>query len=1211
MKAFQKIYKHLFNVFLALITLSAQAQIGTPINPTYGNVQSTASLDYYNQLMGLSGTELLNKLKTVVVNSSTKGQTYGDVWLMLREADENPANTNQVWQIYIEQGINKSEQNTGGSTGWNREHIFPQSRGGFEDGTSTSSDGKEIYFSTSSSQILHAHADAHHLRAAFVLENSNRGNLDFSNVSGPRTKNSYFYEPPLSAKGDVARALFYMAVRYDALSLGNGDQDGQIIGDLVALLSWHKLDPPDDFEMRRNNVVYDWQNNRNPFIDIPDLVDYIWGDKQGLPWPGDQYIHVSSVVPFPQTAFGNSSEPQTYQVSGEGLGSLLTIDAPTHFEISLNNQPAGFVKHLEIATTNGKLDPTDVYVRFTPESTTGGLLEGNIEHTSNAITAQLSVSGTEGTLPVEIYVQDFETNCAPDWIKYSVSSNKNWICENYGHLGGTAVAINNYQADASSEDWLISPAFDLQGYNNPELSFWIESTYSGSSLQLMYSTNYSGSGNPNMANWSLLSNIVLPEDWTEKSLDISVLGAGPFYLAFKHTSGNTPGNCSRINLDDISLVAYESGAFITTSVTDIGFEYTSPGQNSPSLTYTINGINLSGDITVSASLPFELSLNGTSWTNSLNIPSNEASDKTVFVRYSPTEFYLGNNTGSIIHSTNGAIDVTVKLLVETNPLLPIDAGSLGKDQTLDIVSWNLEWFGAPQKSGHASTYQQQLSSVSSTILSLDADIYALQEVVADALNGNYLDSLVIELNRLTNPGTYAGLLGPRYSFDNYQPSYDYPAQRVCYIYRTEIFSNIFSKSMFSEIYPSPNVTYIAGYTGNPYEFWSSGRLPFLMEATVNIDGLSVPISFVNIHAKCCSDSKERRLADALFLKDELDKNFDIKNMIVLGDYNDYLTGSISGGESPYISWYSGSNEDYLPGAGRNVDHISISNELYYEHQSLTNNTFTPYTSISDHRPVLLRLKLDANGYDGQTVTLDQIANKPVNSEPFEINALSSKGLPVEYELISGPAVLSGKILTVTGFGTVVVKAYNYGDQNTLPASDQKQFDVVKANQQINFELPVTVNLSQGAVNLSASASSGLPVTFSITSGNGNITGNTLYFSQAGTITVQAYQAGNEIYNAASISKTITVQNTTFVPVMDNLTFWVYPNPSDGMIKIKHNFNLDNPEVKIFSISGKYIEMHRLTGNEINLSHLKPGIYIIRLEADGEAVSKLLMIESFN
>ena len=50
------------------------------------------------------------------------------------------------------------------------------------------------------------------------------------------------------------------------------------------LLSWHELDPADDFEMNRNNIIYSWQMNRNPFIDLPDLVDYVYGPLQNTPY---------------------------------------------------------------------------------------------------------------------------------------------------------------------------------------------------------------------------------------------------------------------------------------------------------------------------------------------------------------------------------------------------------------------------------------------------------------------------------------------------------------------------------------------------------------------------------------------------------------------------------------------------------------------------------------------------------------------------------------------------------------------------------------------------------------------------------------------------------------------------------------------------------------------------------------------------------------
>jgi len=257
---------------------------GTPLNPTYDVVSSTAPSDYYASLDGKSGQDLKNAITDLIANSNTvRAQTYGDVWDIVREADVNPLNNNEVWLLYSEEGRDKSLQqgSSGGSGFWNREHIYPQSRGGFNGGTSTSKDGVNVYMSTDSGTTAHAHSDAHGIRPADSGENSSRSNKDYGDdYSGP-TGNSG------SWKGDVARAVMFMALRYDALDVVNGDLDNSTVGqlgDLASLLTWNSQDKPDDYEMNRNNVVYTWQQNRNPFIDLPELADYVFGDKYGQTW---------------------------------------------------------------------------------------------------------------------------------------------------------------------------------------------------------------------------------------------------------------------------------------------------------------------------------------------------------------------------------------------------------------------------------------------------------------------------------------------------------------------------------------------------------------------------------------------------------------------------------------------------------------------------------------------------------------------------------------------------------------------------------------------------------------------------------------------------------------------------------------------------------------------------------------------------------------
>ena len=258
---------------------------GTPLNPTYGVVTSTAPVDYYSSLEGKSGAVLKQAIQDIIANPAVvHAHNYGDVNTILQTADQNPLNSNEVWLMYKE--IPRSKlliQTTGNGVGkWNREHIYPQSRGGFTNGTSETPDGINIWEATSADMLVHGHADVHSLRAEDATENSTRNNKDF----GLGDYNGFAGNAG-SWKGDVARAVFYMSVRYNALDVVNGNPPDSTVGqlgDLATLLTWNMQDPADDFEMNRNNYIYTWQVNRNPFIDYPQLANYIWGTNAGQTW---------------------------------------------------------------------------------------------------------------------------------------------------------------------------------------------------------------------------------------------------------------------------------------------------------------------------------------------------------------------------------------------------------------------------------------------------------------------------------------------------------------------------------------------------------------------------------------------------------------------------------------------------------------------------------------------------------------------------------------------------------------------------------------------------------------------------------------------------------------------------------------------------------------------------------------------------------------
>lgn len=276
---------------------------GTPLNPTFGNVTSTAPAGYYSSLEGLSGAALKQALQDIIANPAVvRAHNYGDIVDILKTSDQNPLNSNQVWLMYKETPRAKFEFQTSSSSigKWNREHIYPQSRGGFTDATSEVADGIGVWLPTSASDITAGHADAHHIRAEDGPENSLRNNKDYglTGYNGPAgNQNSW--------KGDVARSVFYMAVRYNGLNVVNGDIPDTTVGqlgDLASLLNWNTLDPRDDFEMNRNNYIYTWQINRNPFIDYPELADYIWGIHAGEQWfssLSNSQFSEESVVVYP------------------------------------------------------------------------------------------------------------------------------------------------------------------------------------------------------------------------------------------------------------------------------------------------------------------------------------------------------------------------------------------------------------------------------------------------------------------------------------------------------------------------------------------------------------------------------------------------------------------------------------------------------------------------------------------------------------------------------------------------------------------------------------------------------------------------------------------------------------------------------------------------------------------------------------------------
>ncbi|NPA67303.1 MAG: T9SS type A sorting domain-containing protein [Chlorobi bacterium] len=221
---------------------------------------------YYDSATGLEGNELKNALHDIIDNHTELD--YDDLWDVLKESDEDPNNSNNFILIYTGRSISKSSS----YPDWNREHVWAKSHGDFDTDPP-------------------AGTDAHHIRPADVSVNSDRGSLDFDNGGTQHDEATECYydsdswEPRDAVKGDIARMMFYMAVRYegddtsyDLELLDYTPTSGEYFGKLSTLLQWNEDDPVDDFERHRNEVVYSYQHNRNPFVDHPEWVNCIWAN---------------------------------------------------------------------------------------------------------------------------------------------------------------------------------------------------------------------------------------------------------------------------------------------------------------------------------------------------------------------------------------------------------------------------------------------------------------------------------------------------------------------------------------------------------------------------------------------------------------------------------------------------------------------------------------------------------------------------------------------------------------------------------------------------------------------------------------------------------------------------------------------------------------------------------------------------------------------
>ncbi len=232
---------------------------------------------YYDSANGLSGLALKQALHDVIDGQTVLPYEFG-LFTPIRAIWQDPADSTRMLLIYSGTSIPKSSSN------WNREHLWPRSRGNSEH---LGPDDSDLF------HVVPADPAVNTARGVLYFDESSAsdgGIVDPAHANAPlSTRDSNSWEPPAAQKGDIARALFYMATRYDGTEPNTSDLElvgtaptGPQMGNLDTLIAWHNADPPDSAELARNDLIFTaYQHNRNPFIDHPEWVAAIWGTGTG------------------------------------------------------------------------------------------------------------------------------------------------------------------------------------------------------------------------------------------------------------------------------------------------------------------------------------------------------------------------------------------------------------------------------------------------------------------------------------------------------------------------------------------------------------------------------------------------------------------------------------------------------------------------------------------------------------------------------------------------------------------------------------------------------------------------------------------------------------------------------------------------------------------------------------------------------------------
>ena len=368
--------------------------ISTMLLTVSGVIWAEAPVGYYSACEGLSGQKLLEALHQVVGEHQNVG--YSGLWKVYATSDVRPED-GTIEDIYSTKHWTYSKDQCGSYSGmgdcYNREHSLPKS-----------------WFKEQEPM----RSDAYHIYPTDGWVNGKRSNYPYGECSGGTTWSSgsmrglgrlgqstfpgysgTVFEPDDAYKGDLARSYFYMAACYNDLiddwssdMLAGNSYPAFTDWAVNLLLKWHRNDAVSSKEERRNEAIAEWQKNRNPFIDHPEFVEHIWGDKSTVAWHENNYSDATIVSPTPGTVIDlgltgkNVSCSSTVDVRALGVTKSLRVS------VSGN----GWTCTPSVISVEDAVKGTPVTISYS--GATPGEVSGSMTISSDEVSASYVLSAT-------------------------------------------------------------------------------------------------------------------------------------------------------------------------------------------------------------------------------------------------------------------------------------------------------------------------------------------------------------------------------------------------------------------------------------------------------------------------------------------------------------------------------------------------------------------------------------------------------------------------------------------------------------------------------------------------------------------------------------------------------------------------------------------------------------------------------------------------